>query len=210
MTDDCISLVKKPLPTRWPSIHHHKCSNSRCSYPNPPQAVPGNYACTGRTGDVNCQGQYKVSKGKALGVDIYWRDKFVEDSKDHQQERCRQRKEEAETWEIKKAKQEQKKEEIARRDEASSREETRRREARWKLDADQQKLQGIDARLKEIAKLTRQLERVRVAEVYDPELGLYRDIKSENPRVVGLRQEWDFLLDEYNSLLHSVEDRRRC
>lgn len=165
----------------------------------------------GRTGDTSCQGRYKVSKNKAFGVDVYWRHKFVEDGKGHQQEIQKKRKEEADQWQVKKFKDDEKQQEIIRSNTAFHMEEARRREARRKLDQDQQKLKSLAQRLKEIEGLTRELSRevVRGPDLYDPEFGhRYKsELNSKDPRFIGLRQEWSFLLDEYNSLLHSIETR---
>ncbi|TFK40442.1 hypothetical protein BDQ12DRAFT_734411 [Crucibulum laeve] len=57
-----------PLPANWPSLLHNKCNNPQCRFPNPPQAVEGQYGCLGISGGFYCEGVYYVSAKSAEAV----------------------------------------------------------------------------------------------------------------------------------------------
>ncbi|KAG7097711.1 hypothetical protein E1B28_005035 [Marasmius oreades] len=64
------SFAKK-VPANWPSPLHHKCDNSKCTYPNSPKPAAGTYPCRGCT-----KGTYKVSRSTASAVDASSRQAF--------------------------------------------------------------------------------------------------------------------------------------
>ncbi|KAF9260598.1 hypothetical protein L218DRAFT_576809 [Marasmius fiardii PR-910] len=59
----------KKLPANWPSLHH-KCNNSKCTFPNLPKPTAGTYSCRG------CTSSYKVSSSAAAKVDASSRQVF--------------------------------------------------------------------------------------------------------------------------------------
>jgi len=207
MSFSSVQVRRRRLPAKWPSPHHHKCDNPKCAYPNPPQAAPGRYACLGRSGDVCCKGQYKVSLEKAKSVDMYWRNKFFEESKSREREYKKRRQEEAYRWEMRKRREEEERRENEMFDEMFLMEERRRREAKRKLNIDQQRLLTIHAKLKEIEVLMKGFEEEdRVADDNDND-GDDLELRCDTFGV-GLRQELTSLHEEYTSLFHSVEERR--
>ncbi|KAJ8087581.1 hypothetical protein PM082_006413 [Marasmius tenuissimus] len=61
----------KKLPANWPSTLHHKCNNSKCTYPNSPKPTSGSYKCHGCS-----KGTYKVSRSTAVEIDAKNRQVF--------------------------------------------------------------------------------------------------------------------------------------
>ncbi|KAK1226915.1 hypothetical protein PQX77_010085 [Marasmius sp. AFHP31] len=61
----------KKLPANWPSAFHHKCNNSKCTYPNSPKPTSGSYKCHGCS-----KGTYKVSRSTAAEIDAKHRQVF--------------------------------------------------------------------------------------------------------------------------------------
>ncbi|KAJ3987393.1 hypothetical protein F5890DRAFT_799130 [Lentinula detonsa] len=61
---------KSKLPANWPPLHH-KCSRSKCTFPNNPQPAPGTYKCRGCD-----KGTYAVSLAQAKEADARNRTMF--------------------------------------------------------------------------------------------------------------------------------------